>query len=139
MSTLFSDPNIPRYIYIVGLLGIICLGISLFSFIIFFTVYHKKIDTSVSPFGNVSVGYQTTNIISIIFFAIGIILSLFILYGHVLKQRNDPQVIFGPRSYIEFPEDGQFFDIEQEESDIYTGKIRGLANNKSTNLNTNFL
>lgn len=138
MSTLFSDPNIPRYIYIVGLLGIICLGISLISFIIFFTVYHEKIDTSVEPFGGGSVGYQTTNIITIVFFIIGAILSLFILYGHILKQREDPQVIFGPRSYIEFPENGEFFDIEQEDSNIYKGKIQDIPNSNS-NLNTDFL
>ena len=67
-----------------------------------------------------------------------IILSLFILYGHILKQRKDPQVIFGPRSYIEFPENGEFFDIEQEDSNIYKGKIKDVPNSNS-NLNTDFL
>jgi hypothetical protein len=138
MPSLFSDPEIPRYIYIVGLLGIICLGIALISFIIFFSVYHEKIDTSVEPFKGGSVGYQTTNIITIVFFIIGSILSLFILYGHVLKQRKDPQVIFGPRSYIEFPENGEFFDIEQEESNIYKGRLQDIPDS-SSNLNTDFL
>ena len=138
MPTLFSDSNIPRYIYIVGLIGILCLGVSLISFIIFFTVYHQKIDTSVQPFEGGSGGYKATNIVTIVFFTIGVILSLFILYGHVLKQRKDPQVVFGPRSYIEFPENGEFFDIEQESSNIYKGRLQDIPDN-NTNLNTDFL
>ena len=133
MPTLFSDSNIPRYIYIVGLIGILCLGVSLISFIIFFTVYHQKIDTSVQPFEGGSGGYKATNIVTIVFFTIGVILSLFILYGHVLKQRKDPQVVFGPRSYIEFPENGEFFDIEQESSNIYKGRLQDIPDN-NTNL-----
>ena len=138
MAGLYSDPNIPKYIYILGLLGIICLGISLVSFIIFFTVYHEKIDISVSPFNGGSVGYRTTNLITIIFSILGTVLCLFILYGHLLKQRRDPQIIFGPRSYIEFPESGEFVDIEKETSQVYKGRLEDIPDNK-TMLNTDFL
>jgi len=138
MASFFSDPNIPKYIYIMGLLGLICLGIALVSFIIFFTVYHEKIDTSVTPFDGGSIGYQTTNIITIVFSIIGSVLCLFILYGHLLKQRRDPQMIFGPRSYIEFPENGEFVDIEQESSKIYNGRLEDIPDS-NTNLNTDFL
>lgn len=141
MAGLYSDPKIPNYIYILGLLGIICLVVALISFIIFFTVYHEKIDTSVSPFNGGSVGYRATNLITIIFTSVGTFFCLFILYGHVLKQRRDPQMIFGPRSYIEFPETGEFTEIEKETSQVYSGKLSGVPELPTSNyrLNTDFL
>lgn len=138
MSSFYSDPDIPRYIYIVGMTGIVCLVISLITFIIFYSVYHEKIDKSVTPFNNDSVGLQVTSISSIVFFSLGTFLSLFILYGHILKQRKDPQVIFGPRSYIEFPSNGEFFNVEEETSNIYKGRLNDIAN-VDTKLNTDFL
>lgn len=138
MSSFYSDPDIPRYIYIVGMTGIVCLVISLITFIIFYSVYHEKIDKSVTPFDGGSVGLQVTSISSIVFFSLGTFLSLFILYGHILKQRKDPQVIFGPRSYIEFPSNGEFFNVEEETSNIYKGRLNDITN-VDTKLNTDFL
>jgi hypothetical protein len=122
MSTLYSDANLPKYIYICGLIGIICFAISLICFLIFYFVYHEKIDTSIKVAPADSIGYTATIGSTITFSVLGLIFCFFILYGHILKQEMDPKLVFGNKSYIEFPETGDFVPIEEETSEIYGSK-----------------
>ena len=96
MSDFFSDKEVPRYIYICGVSGIVSLTLSLILFIVFYTVYHEKQDYSITQVKKLSAGGQGTSLGSFILAIIGIILSCFIIYGHVIKQRKDPQINFWP-------------------------------------------
>lgn len=138
MAGLFTDPEVPKYIYICGLIGLVCLVIAFISFIIFYTVYHEKSDTSVKQYQRGSVGYNATGITTIVFTSLGLFFCLFIIGGHIIKQNKDPQLVFGPRSYIEFPDTGEFVEIERESSNIYTGKSQDIPS-VTKSLNTDFL
>lgn len=140
MSDFFSDKEVPRYIYICGVSGIVSLTLSLILFIVFYTVYHEKQDYSITQVKKLSAGGQGTSLGSFILAIIGIILSCFIIYGHAIKQRKDPQIIFGPTSYVEFPDTNEIVKIE-EESRIYTGEkdLKPEQSLKPNRFNTNFL
>jgi len=141
MASLYSDANLPKYIYICGLIGIVFLIISLASFLVFFFAYHKKNDLSVNQ-SNLSYEENLTFDISLSFLLAGLLFCFFILYGHILKQKRDPQLVFGNKSYIEFPENGEFVPIEEESSLVYgTNKKydRSSSSFNSPELNTDFL
>ena len=138
MAGFFTDPEIPKYIYVCGLIGLICLTIALISFIVFFTVYHEKYDTSVKQFDGGTTEQNALVITTTVFTSLGIFFCFFILAGHIIKQKKDPQVVFGPRSYIEFPDTGEFVEMEKESSDIYTGKSKDILS-INRKLNTDFL
>jgi uncharacterized membrane protein YukC len=138
MGSFYSDPYIPKYIYICGLAGIISLILAFVSYMVFFLVYEEKQEISVNvinrPQGYYIFGWMTAG-----FTGLGVLLCLFIIYGHILKQRNDPQIVFGPRSYIEFPEKNVNVEIERETSNIYTGRSSDIPEGNIPLLNTDIL
>ena len=140
MVNIVSDPNIPRYVYICGIAGLTSLGIALACFLIFFFAYEEKIDLSIEEinFNKRSTGYKLTGGLSLGFTILGILLSFFIIYGHIIKQKNDPQAVFGPSSYMELPHRDEHVQIEKETSNIYTGRSLEIPENNRY-LNTDFL
>lgn len=120
MSSLFSDPEIPKYIYICGLAGLVLLSVSLICYSVVFGVYRDKQDLSLKPLKEANDIDNALSITSLVCFILGIILCLFIVYGHIIKSRKDPQIVYGPDShvYMEFPETNEFVNLEDEKNQI---------------------
>lgn len=116
MSSLYSDPEIPKYVYICGLIGLVLLSISLISFWVVFGVYRKKHDLSILPARDIDEGENALTAVMLVSFSLGLFFCLFIVYGHLIKQKKDPKIIYGPQShiYIEFPETNEFVNLEDE-------------------------
>lgn len=86
--------EVPNFVYIGGIMGLVLLGISLVLFVIYFTLYNEAQDTSVTL---TKYNYSSTEIAFLASYIttglLGFFLCLLIPYGHYIKSHHDPSVI----------------------------------------------
>ena len=94
--------EVPDYIRIITITGIVCLAIALIISIILTLAYEQ-------PSNNEQLFKSTESrdalIITLICFgSLGFFLSCFVFYGHMLRNRYDPKnIVKGPMNIVNFP------------------------------------
>ena len=88
------NEELPKFIYIGSIIGLVLLGVSLIIFIIYMSMFNQARDTNATVTRLEIPKKEKALMVSyIVIGAIGFLFCLLIPYGHYLKSKNDPSVV----------------------------------------------
>jgi len=140
-EVLKKDTEIPSFVYYGGIISIISLIISFFLIIGLIALNPQAHDILIH---NKSEDQLENGLAysSVAFLVLGIILGTLIVYGHIIKQKRDPQIVWGTKNMVHLPHIDTTKVIEEEHNVVQLKNSFGniaVPRRDPTRLNKNAL
>lgn len=136
-SLVFKDYELGDALHFISIAGLILLFIGCILFFVFFFQYHESTDNETTTDTiNVSSSAKTLEYSWIVLCSVGYVCCLAIVWGHYIKNKNDPKTVIGfNHVFHEFGDDLVKVETKLEENDYRVG----ASNNNSKVMTGNFL